>query len=95
MSPSTGYVDVSRESRPGISLLFVGLLAGAAIGGIAALLLAPRSGRETREMIRGKAMETQQMVQERVNDVKNRVGQIRQNMQSRAEEEAQKVESAR
>lgn len=33
----------------------IGLLAGAAIGGIIALLYAPRPGKETRELIKDKA----------------------------------------
>ena len=36
----------------------IGLLTGAIIGGAIALLYAPRSGKETREMLKSKAMET-------------------------------------
>ena len=36
----------------------IGLLAGAVIGGAIALLYAPKSGKETREMLKSKAMET-------------------------------------
>ena len=36
----------------------IGLLAGAVIGGVIALLYAPKSGKETREMLKSKAMET-------------------------------------
>ncbi len=82
----------NRTMRAGVGMFFFGLLAGAVVGGIAALLLAPRSGKETREMIRGKAMETQQMVQSQVNNVKEKVSQIRGNMRNRAEQEAQAVE---
>jgi len=39
--------------KSGISFL-AGLLAGAAIGGVLALLFAPRSGQETRERLRQK-----------------------------------------
>jgi len=39
--------------KPGNSFL-TGLLAGAAIGGIIALLYAPKSGKETREQIKKK-----------------------------------------
>ncbi len=34
----------------GVGAFFLGMLAGALIGGVAALLLAPKSGAETREM---------------------------------------------
>ena len=36
----------------------LGLLAGAVIGGAIALLYAPQSGKETRAMLKSKAMET-------------------------------------
>lgn len=36
----------------------IGLLTGVIIGGVIALLYAPKSGKETREMLRSKAMET-------------------------------------
>jgi gas vesicle protein len=91
-------VDVecrNRMATAGMSMFFLGLLAGAAAGGIAALLLAPKSGRETREMIKGRANETQQRIQSQVNNVKDKVGQIRNNMRSRAEQEAQKVEESK
>ncbi len=38
----------------------IGLLAGAVIGGVIALLYAPKSGKETREMLKSKAMETRE-----------------------------------
>jgi gas vesicle protein len=56
----------------------LGVLTGAVVGGAAALLLAPKSGRETRDMIRSKAEETQQMLQDNFNDVKERVGKAKQ-----------------
>lgn len=40
--------DRSRNNGIGMLMAFLG---GAAVGGVAALLLAPRSGRETREQI--------------------------------------------
>ncbi len=85
----------NRTAAAGVGMFFVGLLAGAVAGGIAALLLAPKSGRETRDMIRGKAMETQQMVQSQASNVKEKVGQIRSNMRNRAEQEASKVQASK
>ena len=35
----------------------IGLLAGAVVGGILALLFAPQSGKETRQLIKDKALE--------------------------------------
>jgi|WetSurMetagenome_2_1015567.scaffolds.fasta_scaffold945264_2 gas vesicle protein len=80
-----------RSGMSGMGMFFIGLLAGAAVGGAVALLIAPRSGKETREMIRGKAMETQQMIKSRANEVKERVSKIGGTMRSRAEQEAQQV----
>jgi gas vesicle protein len=86
------YTDgESRSGMSGMGMFFFGLLAGAAVGGAVALLLAPRSGKETREMIRGKAMETQQMIQSRANEVKERVGNIAGAMRSKAEQAVQEV----
>jgi len=37
-----------------ISSFFLGVLAGAVVGGVAAVLLTPKSGPETREMLRSR-----------------------------------------
>jgi gas vesicle protein len=71
--------------------LFLGFLIGALAGGITALLLAPKSGKETREYLREKAMDAQHMVQEKASDVRNRFSRMKEDMQSRAEEEAESV----
>lgn len=74
MAMETEYI----ETRRGISLgsLFLGILIGAVAGGVATLLLAPKSGPETRALLRGKAIETQQMLQSRVRDVTERVSRV-------------------
>jgi gas vesicle protein len=38
----------------------IGLVTGVIIGGVIALLYAPKSGKETREMLKSKAMETRE-----------------------------------
>jgi len=76
----------------GMGGLFMGILIGAVAGGIAALIFAPKSGRETRDIIRGKASEAQHMVQSKVGEVREKVGQVKENMRSRAEEEAESIE---
>jgi gas vesicle protein len=63
-----------NERGSGAGMFLLGMLTGAIAGGLTALLLAPRTGKETREMIRGRAMEMQQMMQDRYSDVKERVG---------------------
>ena len=48
----------------------VGLLAGAAIGGVLALLYAPQSGKETREMIKQRAATARDRVGDYAEEVK-------------------------
>ena len=53
----------------------IGLLVGAVIGGGIALLCAPKSGKETRELIRGKSGGLYEMVKRKVGDVRQTVGE--------------------
>ncbi len=79
------------ETRGGFNLgtLFLGILIGAVAGGVVALLFAPKTGPETRALLRGKATETQQMLQSRANDISERVGKIRSGLRSSAEKQSQ------
>jgi gas vesicle protein len=43
------------DNRSGSGLFFGGLLLGAAVGAVAGLLLAPKSGRETRQLLKKSA----------------------------------------
>jgi gas vesicle protein len=83
------------NSKRGLAVgsLLIGVLIGAVVGGVTALLLAPSSGRETRQMLKGKAQETQQMLQERLSSVKEKVGQVTESMRSRAEQEMHSVDA--
>jgi gas vesicle protein len=47
----------------------VGLLTGAVIGGVVALLFAPQSGKETRQLIKRKTGEVVDTVKEKTGDV--------------------------
>ena len=85
--------ETREAAGAGIGGMFMGILIGAVIGGVAALLLAPKSGKETRDIIRGKAVEAQQVVQSKVEDVKGKVSHMKETMRSKAEEEAQSVEN--
>ncbi len=90
MSSNIDYLGGRTGSMVGT--LFLGILIGAVAGGIAALLLAPKSGRETRELIRGRAMETGQMLQERFKDVRGRFSKASQEMGTPNEKVMQAVE---
>jgi gas vesicle protein len=65
----------------------LGMLAGAVVGGLTALFLAPKSGRETREMLMRRAAETQHLVQSKVHDVKESLGKTSQSLRSKTEKE--------
>ncbi len=47
----------------------IGLLAGAVIGGVIALLYAPKTGTETRQMIKDKVTDVVDAVKEKTSDV--------------------------
>ena len=47
----------------------IGLLVGAAIGGVIALLYAPKTGKETRQLIKDKATEVVDTVKEKTSGV--------------------------
>jgi gas vesicle protein len=59
-----------ENDSPGILPLLVGL----GLGAVIAILLAPRSGEETRELITESAREGTDVVLEAVHDMKDRVG---------------------
>jgi gas vesicle protein len=52
------------SDRNGIGMLFVGFLLGALSGAVAALLLAPQSGAETRVLIKDKSIELRDKAQQ-------------------------------
>ncbi len=53
-----------------------GLLVGAAVGGMAGMLLAPKAGKETREDIKAKANEVQERTKEMIEETKERAGEM-------------------
>ncbi len=55
----------------------VGLLIGAAVGGVVAMLYAPRSGEETRAMLRQKAQQTKEKAQGVMEQTRAKVSELR------------------
>ena len=51
----------------------IGLLAGAVIGGVIALLFAPKTGKETRQLIKDKATEVVDTAKEKTSEVMDTV----------------------
>ena len=69
-----------------------GLLTGAAIGGIIALLYAPKSGKETREQIRGKFEELEKELTNLKGQAGRKVGKVREDMAERLAELQREIE---
>lgn len=61
----------NRDSSSAVVLL--GFLSGAALGAMAALLLAPRSGQESRELLRGYAKRAEDELRELVGEAGERL----------------------
>ena len=68
-------------------LFFAGLLSGAVLGGVAAALLAPRSGPETREQIAERGLE----LKNRAEDVVERAQQVASETVARVQTAAQEM----
>ena len=51
----------------------IGLLSGAIIGGVVALLYAPKTGKETRQLIKDKTTEVVEVVKEKTSGVMDAV----------------------
>lgn len=64
-----------EEKRWGPGSLVISFFLGGLIGAGIALLLAPRTGKETREKIKGLAGEVKEKVEEVVEEIKEKVGE--------------------
>ncbi len=70
------YDNEPDERRGGVGLLVVGLLLGAAVGAAAALLLAPKSGREVRDDLAARAKKARETANESLQQGREKVGQV-------------------
>src|SRR6187397_240541 len=81
--------EMQHATRSGMSV-FTGLLIGGLIGAATALLMAPRSGEETRAEIRNKAVEyrdrTRDVVNETVSQAKSKADEIKGGVVEKAED---------
>jgi len=80
-----------NNAKSGVSCFFVGMLAGLVMGGVATLLYAPRSGSETRAVIREKAQDTRDRTMHMVDQAKSKVSELRGKSEQKAEELASRV----
>jgi gas vesicle protein len=81
--------EMQPATRSGVSV-FTGLLIGGLIGAGVALLMAPRSGEETRAEIRNKAMEyrdrTKDVVNETVSQARSKADEVKDGVLEKAED---------
>jgi gas vesicle protein len=81
--------EMQHATRSGMSVV-TGLLVGGLIGAGVALLMAPRSGEETRAEIRDKAMEyrdrTKDVVNETVSQAKSKAGELKEGVLEKADD---------
>ena len=81
--------EMQHATRSGMSVV-TGLLVGGLIGAGVALLMAPRSGEETRAEIRDKAMEyrdrTRDVVNETVSQAKSKAGEVKDGVLEKADD---------
>jgi gas vesicle protein len=75
------------EQQNGDLAFFAGLVAGAIVGGVAAALLAPRSGPETREQIVERGLE----LKSRADDVVERAQRVASDTVAKVQSTAQEI----
>ena len=82
------------EEKCSGSNVLVALLIGAAVGGGIALLTAPRSGRETREQLRGLAGETSERIRRIAEEAEERIAEVLQEGKNTVAEKRDMVKAA-
>jgi gas vesicle protein len=82
------------EERADLAGYFGWFLLGAAAGAAVALLLAPRSGRETREALSGKSTELAQKARDLATDAQGRAGEWIDRGREVFEEQTQRLRTA-
>ncbi len=69
-------VGTIGPGETGVGGFFLGVLTGVAVAGALTLLYAPKSGKDTREMLKNEYYETQRMLQNWSNDVRERMNHL-------------------
>ena len=72
---------------------FTGLLAGAAIGGVLALLYAPQSGKETRDKIKQKFADLEKELEELKGKAGQKSAKVRSDISSRLSELQKEIDN--
>ena len=75
-----------------VTRFLAGIAIGATIGAVAGILLAPKSGAETREMLGDMASDMAKKTDETVKDIKRRADNIVSDVQEKSEEIMDKIQ---
>jgi gas vesicle protein len=86
-------MDNNDSGSSGVGFLS-GLVIGAFAGAILALVLAPQSGEETRELIMGKAQEAKGRALDVASDLRDLAGQLADDLRKQADELSKKTRTA-
>lgn len=70
-----------------------GFIVGGALGAIAGILLAPKSGKETREMLANSAREAASKADETVKEIQSKADNVVEEMQRKGEEIREKLQN--
>jgi len=81
-----------EERKISLGAFFIGIAVGAVLAGGAAMLFAPKSGKETRDLIKSRANQAGQMVQQRMGDIKDKARRVAQTMRSETKKEMESAE---
>lgn len=75
------------------SKFLAGFIVGGAIGAIAGILLAPKSGKETRELLANSAKEAASKADETVKEIQTKADNVVEEMQRKGEEIREKLQN--
>lgn len=66
----------AAEQKKALKNVAVGAALGATVGAVAGVLLAPKSGKETREELAVKAKEAVEKAKEKIDEIKEKTGEV-------------------
>jgi gas vesicle protein len=75
-----------------IGRFFTGFVIGSAVGGILGLLLAPRAGEETRDLLMDKSEDVYKTTEESIKELQNKANDVMDNIQTKGDELLNKVQ---
>jgi len=75
-----------------IGRFLTGFIVGSAVGGVVGILLAPRSGEETREMLVDKSEEVYQTTENSVKELQSKATEVMDNIQKKGDDLLSKVQ---